>query len=226
MPLRLPMLTVLWCAMAVFLLGQYLRGSSTPQAMFVVMCVFLIGAIVKILAVDLASWKFSESWIYNLEYSYLDAGMRLLDFGVVLAFLFSVWGLFIGRSAERNLAPAFGYSGLLMLFLYATLELNTFLHWKLPGFQSGGLSILWGIFAIAFITGGIWRNVTLLRYLGLILFAVVAGKIFLWDLRQMVMIYRVIAFLLIGIFLLLGSFAYIRCSRKFTKNTGAPEAQS
>ncbi len=37
------------------------------------------------------------------------------------------------------------------------------------------------------------------------------------DLQDMAMIYRVVAFLVVGIILLLGSFAYIYSDKKFTR---------
>jgi len=57
---------------------------------------------------------------------------------------------------------------------------------------------------------GIKKNITPIRFIGLILFVIVAGKVFLLDLADMDIIYRVIAFMVLGITLLLGAFAYIR----------------
>ena len=70
-------------------------------------------------------------------------------------------------------------------------------------------------FAAAFIAGGIWKQVRPLRLIGLILFAIIVGKVFLVDLAHMPVIYRAIAFLVVGILLLLGSFAYLFASRQF-----------
>jgi uncharacterized membrane protein len=226
-PLRLPILTVLWCGMAAYFLWKFLSDETGSPVMFVAMCAFIMIGLLKVFAVDLHSWHFCEAGYFDMEYASLYVGMRFLDFGILLALLFTVWWMFLARpgARERNLAPVFGYGGLLLLFLYTSMELNSLLHWKLIQFQTGGISILWALFAIAFITGGIWKNITPLRYIGLILFCIVVAKVFLVDLKQMEMIYRVIAFIVVGIFLLLGSFAYIRSSRKFTRNQPSAEEQ-
>ena len=166
------------------------------------------------------AWKLRQSCIYGIEYSLLYAGIRFIDYGAVLLVLFGIRAILVQRGRERVPAAAFGYSGLAVLFLYATLETNSLLYWRLREFQGGGITILWSVFAIAFIAAGIRRTVRPLRYLGLILFAVVVGKVFLVDLKDMEMIYRVIAFLVVGVILLMGSFAYIYSDRKFIREEG------
>jgi uncharacterized membrane protein len=99
--------------------------------------------------------------------------------------------------------------------VYATLELNSLLHWGMPDFKNGGVTALWAVFAIAFTGSGIWRNIRPLRYAGLVLFAIVAFKVFLHDLQHMPMIFRAIAFLVVGVALLLGSFGYLFANKKF-----------
>jgi len=212
-PFRLPVLTLLWCAMVGFFLWRYITEELPPKVMFIAMCVFLFGATWKLLAIDLLSWGVCDRFYYNVEYGFFDATMRFMDFGMVIAILVLAWQN--ATRQERLPSSVFGYGALLVFFIYATLELNSLLHWKLPGFRSGGISVLWALFAIAFIAGGIWKKITALRYVGLILFAVVVGKIFLVDLSKLDVIYRVIAFMAVGVFLLLGSFAYIRSSRMF-----------
>lgn len=223
-PLRMPVLTMLWCAMVVYFLWTALRAGGSGS--ITVMSVFLVLTLLKLFLFDLRSWQFSGNGIYDMEYHALHAGMRLLDFGLVLAVLFGVWALFSRATERRKLAPVFGYTGLALLFVYATLELNTFLYWRLPDFQAGGISILWALFAISFIAGGIWRNIRPLRYAGLILFAVVIGKVFLTDLQHLKVIYRVVAFLFVGVFMLLGSFGYMFASGKFTRDTTSGDEKS
>ena len=215
-PLRLPILTALCCAMGAYFLWRFLGTAGAGKAMLIALCAFICLAVFKIFTLDLHAWDFRDGLYYGVAYTGLSAGMRLLDFGVVLALVFVAWALFAGSVGEqRRLAPAFGYGGLLLLFIYASLELNSLLHWKLRDFQSGGISVLWALFAIAYIVGGIMWNVRPLRYVGLILFAVILGKVFLYDLRDMEIVYRVIAFMAVGIALLLGSFAYMRANQKF-----------
>jgi len=214
-PVRLPVLTGLWCMAAVYFLWQYTRGPVRALTI-VALWVFTVGAMAKLFVIDVPSWRLSAECIYNTEYAWLAAGMRLLDYGAVLVLLGLAWQLLIGVERKRSGALC-GYVGLLLLFIYASLELNSFLFWRLPDFRAGGLSILWAAFAIAFISGGIWRSVAGLRYMGLLLFTVVAIKVFFRDLSEMEIIYRVLAFFGVGLALLLGSFAYVHSGRKFLR---------
>ncbi|MDP6524737.1 MAG: DUF2339 domain-containing protein [Kiritimatiellia bacterium] len=232
-PLRLPVLSVLWCGMAAWLLWRFVDGKCADTGLFAVGSIFLIVALIKLISFDLAAWGFCGRFIYQMEYSLAYAGARLLDYGVIMALLFTVWWWLsssadfkeLNPSSSRKVTLLFGYSGLVLFFMYATLELNSLLYWCLTDFQEGGVSILWAIFAICFICAGIWKGVRALRYIGLVLFCIVVGKVFLVDLSDMEMIYRVIAFMVVGVALMLGAFAYIHSSRKFESGTESSEGQ-
>lgn len=213
---RLSMLTVFWCFTSLYFLWRYESGGRRNRSALIATCIVLFAALLKVLSVDLASWSLSESLVYDMPYVFAPAAIRFVDFASPILVFSLVFARL--RSGPKSVLPAsvFGYAGLFMLFLYSTLELNSLLHWKLPDFQAGGLSVLWAVFAIGFVAGGIWRNVTALRYVGLLLFAVVFGKVILIDLADMDLIYRVVAFLAVGVILLLGSFAYIFAGKKFT----------
>ena len=215
-PLRLPVLTLLWCFLAAFLFRHANReeGLST---IFWIMCGVIFVTIAKIFSIDLHSWQFSSDMVYLADYTPLFGLMRLLDFGVVMVLLFAIWAMMSRRKTVRSTAAMFGYAGLFLLFIYTSFELNSFLYWKSRDFQDGGITILWAAFAVAYIAGGIWKSVSLLRYAGLGLVAVVIGKVFLYDLREMEIIVRVVAFIAVGVILLLGSFAYIYSNKKFLK---------
>jgi uncharacterized membrane protein len=118
----------------------------------------------------------------------------------------------------------FGCCSLGMFFLYATLELNSFLHTYVEGMRAGGISILWSLFALALILRGIARNVRPLRYVGLGLFAVVAWKVFFNDLARLDQFYRIVAFIILGLLVLAGSFVYLKYKDQFAvKTTGEAE---
>ena len=126
---------------------------------------------------------------------------------IVGAFAFSFF-VFGGKS--RDTSKFFGVLSLAMLFIYLSLELNTFLNFKAPLFRTGGISILWGLFGLSFVLGGIIKNMKALRYAGLILFTVVVLKVFLSDLSNLSQLYRIIAFLGLGLVVLAGAFIYVR----------------
>jgi uncharacterized membrane protein len=119
------------------------------------------------------------------------------------------------------LPAVFGYTAIILLWLYLTLECNSLLHWKLREFQNGGLSVLWTVFAFCMLAGGIWQGIRALRLAGLVLFTVVVAKVLFVDLADMPTVYRVIALMVIGVLLLLGSFAYLRSSKRFIKGESA-----
>jgi len=102
-----------------------------------------------------------------------------------------------------------------LLFVFLTLELNTFLAHYVPGLRAGGVSILWSIFALGLIGTGIWKDARAMRYVGLALFAVVSWKILFLDLSRLEQLYRIIAFILLGILVLSGSFVYLKYRSTF-----------
>jgi uncharacterized membrane protein len=219
--LRLPALTMLWLAMCFLLVWEY-RKTSGP-VIRVLLCVFIAGLLLKLLLFDLRSWDAGLSLMYGDVYRFRDAGFRLLDFGMVLVFFAAAFQLLAGQqtaSMRRDLA----ITGLALMFLVTTLELNSFLYHFVPGLRSGGISILWTIYALALVLVGIRRNIKPLRLTGLILFTVVAGKVFFFDLASLDQIYRVVAFILLGILVLSGSFIYLKYRSVFATEDEAGQA--
>jgi len=213
-PARLPALTALWVAAGAALLFLHLVFTSRIALYFLVM--FAAGMLIKLFTVDVFSWGFRPHYyMYGHAYSFLDAGMRLLDFAMVLAFFGSVFRVFSRRGAEIKLKLLFGYSGLALLFVYSSLEINSFLHHYLPGLQSGGITIHWSLFAIALLLVGTMKDVKALRYTGLVLFTVVAWKIFMVDLDNLDPVFRIVAFIILGVLLLSASFIYLKFKNTF-----------
>lgn len=213
-PMRLPVLTLLWLAACLYLLHEYLADRNKVLGGLLV--AFVGALLVKLFVFDLPSWALTpETLLYGGAYSFRDASFRLLDFGVIIAFLVLAYRLIAGKGAGKDLAAGFGVVGLTLLFVYATLEVNTFLGVYVPGLRSGGISILWSLFALGFILAGILKDIRALRYAGLLLFAVVAGKVFFVDLARLEQIYRIVAFVLLGILVLCGSLLYLKFETRF-----------
>ncbi len=74
--------------------------------------------------------------------------------------------------------------------------------------QKLGFSVLWGVYALGLIMWGIWRKRRVLRVLGITLFAVTLGKLFLFDLGDIPTLGKIIAFVGLGVLLLVISFLY------------------
>jgi uncharacterized membrane protein len=217
-PAKLPLMTLLWLAMAGLLLYEVVvRGS---RALMVVMGIFVAALLAKLVIFDLPSWALDQrTMIYHGTYSFRDAGLRLLDFGAVAGFFAAAYALMISRTNVRNAGVAFGFAGLATLFVYLTLEVNSFLFTYLDGMRAGGVSILWSLFALTLLIRGIVKNARALRYIGLALFAIVAWKVFFVDLEKLDQLYRIIAFVLLGILVLCGSFVYLRFRESFSTET-------
>ncbi|MCA9105091.1 MAG: DUF2339 domain-containing protein [Planctomycetales bacterium] len=165
--------------------------------------------ILKVAVVDVLSWRIVAPGIYQGNYEVSLAAIRLVDFGAAIAFLLLGSRWLVGKSQLVDLRLGFLLSGLGLLFLWTSLELNSFLYQFIPGLRSGGISILWSLFALSFISWGIHRNFASYRYTGLGLMGVVTVKIFLLDLSQLDQIYRIAAFIVLGVVGLFGSFVYL-----------------
>ena len=148
--------------------------------------------------------------------SVMDTGIRLLDFGAIIAFFLLASYLLRGDTSTHKISRILDATALVSLFLFLTLELNTCLHRYVPGLRAGGISALWSLFALSLVLAGIRKQLSPLRWIGLALFTIVTWKIFFVDLNQLNQIYRIIAFILLGVLILSGSFVYLRHRESFT----------
>ena len=206
-PCQMPLLTLIWIASIALAAFAF---SKTSKKLFLALSVLLcFGLLFKVFIFDMIFWQLSIDHFWFPVTSFPEESlMRGLDFLMIVgAFAFSFF-VFGGKS--RDTSKFFGVLSLAMLFIYLSLELNTFLNFKAPLFRTGGISILWGLFGLSFVLGGIIKNMKALRYAGLILFTVVVLKVFLSDLSNLSQLYRIIAFLGLGLVVLAGAFIYVR----------------
>ncbi len=220
-PLRLPVLSLVWIVLCGFLLYEYLARPS--RFVLSALVVFAAALVVKLFVFDLPSWQVDQMRIYGGDYSFLDAAMRLVDFGAIIAFLYFGFRLLAGDVRARQAGQALGCAALALLFLFLSLEVNTFLGYYVKGLQAGGISILWSLFALGLLLAGIWKDIRSLRYVALGLFAVVAWKVFFSDLARLEQIYRIVAFAVLGILVLSGSFIYLKYRHTFATKAISPE---
>lgn len=81
--------------------------------------------------------------------------------------------------------------------------------------QAFMISASWAIFALVLIICGLRFQNKLLRWHGIILFALTIGKIILIDLNNVDPIYRILSFIALGVLLLVTSFVYTKNKEKF-----------
>jgi len=224
-PLRLPVLSVLWIVLCGLLIYEYLARPS--QLVLSALVVFVAALAVKLFVFDLPYWHVEGMKLYAGDYSFLDAAMRLIDFGAIIAFLYCGFRLLVGDVRAKQAGQVLGCGALALLFVFLSLEVNTFLDYYVPGLRAGGVSILWSLFAVGLLLAGIWKNVRALRYVALGLFAMVAWKVFFSDLARLDQIYRIVAFAVLGLLVLSGSFIYLKYRHTFaTQSASAEETRS
>ncbi len=114
----------------------------------------------------------------------------------------------ISNSLET--AKIFGTLGLLYLWGWLTLEASLCMTEYLPSMRQGAVSIVWSLFALTLLSIGIRWNWKPIRTAAHLLFALTVGKIFLVDISHLETIYRISAFILLGILLLIGGTLYLR----------------
>ena len=225
-PLRLPILTLLWLSVCLILILEFARTANRVVLGF--LGLFVTAVLVKLIVADLRDWSATSRFLYDGPYVFYDAGFRLLDFGAIIVFFaFATRLLMRQATADRALArdagTVMGFAGIGMLFLYSTLELNSFLKHYVENLRSGGISILWTLFALAFLVRGISRDIKPMRYAGLTLFAIVTWKVFFVDLARLDQLYRIVAFMIRGVLVLCGSFLYLRSRKMFETKADEPE---
>lgn len=214
---QLPALTILWVAMCGLLLWEFRRCEN--DTVLVVFGLFVAGLVAKLMVFDIPFWQLSDRFWYDGPYSFLAGGFRLIDFGAAIAFFAWAGSLFGRTRTAAQHQSGFGVLAVGTGFVFSTLELNSFLHTYQEGLRFGGISILWSLFALAFVLFGIRRNIRWLRYVGLALFAIVAGKVFLVDLARLDQIYRIVAFIVLGVLVLSGSFLYLQYRQTFATDS-------
>ena len=147
----------------------------------------------------------------------VDCGFRLAAFLIFCAGLALIAKQLRLRSEEpHSLAGFFAAAGGLLWFAYSSAELSRGLSLYVPGFSAGGLTVLWAIYALLLLICGIRFRRKAMRYCGLCLFAVVALKALLLDMARLPSLYRVLAFLAIGLLFFIGAFAYMRVEQLFS----------
>ncbi len=213
--LQMPVLTMIWVAMCLFLVVELSRKPS--EFLRTTLYLFIAGTVIKLFVFDLTSWDLAGFLIYRSEH-YLPAEglMRLLDFGMIIGLLVFACRVLSKGSGEVDLRKQMAWLATGLLFVFTSLELNTFLDHFIPELRSGGISILWSIFALSLLLVGIQRSQRPTRYTGLVLFTIVAFKVFFNDLASLDQIYRIVAFILLGILVMCGSFLYLKHKQSFS----------
>lgn len=213
-PLEFSALWVMSGWMILFLILLALANHLQSAVVYIGSLLCAVIAIYRVLIRDLIMHRLflKEAYVSAIE-------NRMMEIGVLIAGLFlAVWLLQYSRRKYPDLFPQLNAAvcmivscvGLGFLFLYSSGELWWCLQELLPGFRNGGLSLWWGVWALLLLLYGILRRNPVCRTLALVLFGICTFKIFLIDLASLHALYKVAAFLVLGLFLLTGSVFYTR----------------
>ncbi len=209
--------TLAWVVQAVAM--YYLsRRTDSDFLRFLALLLYALAGI-RFLTVDLEPNFLRQSlWAEN-------AISRFLSLG---AFVGGGWGFaaFFRRrageeetdsaaTARRTLLTIFAGIGVVGTLVYLTVELYWLLKYNVPAALAGGISALWGVYALLALFAGMVVRLSALRRFALGLFALTAVKVMVLDLAGVNSIYRVLALVIIGLALLGGAFLYIRFKDRF-----------
>jgi len=157
---------------------------------------------------------------YQIGFGYVL--VRYLLFGLVA---FGVYTLFRYIKQEfmnplnKNLKFLSEFVFYVLILCFLSNELITWLDLAgNKGVFKLGLSILWGIYALALIYLGIYKRRKYLRIGAIILFAVTLLKLFFYDISHLNTISRTIVFISLGVLLLIISFLYNKFKDKISED--------
>jgi uncharacterized membrane protein len=156
------------------------------------------------------------AWTCRLSDGYwLHSSLRFGGFLPFAAGLAVVAVMLKRRHDDDQAGTLFGIAAGALWFAYSSAELHRALHLYLPGFATGGLSVLWALYALALLAAGIRFQLRPLRITGLALFGAVMIKALLIDLKELPALYRILTFLAMGLLMFIGAFAYMRMEQLF-----------
>ncbi len=144
------------------------------------------------------------------------AGLRALTYGALPATLLAAWRLTRPSPAAAKVLGLV----LVQVWLYLTLETDVIARVYAPEFQHSAVTVVWTLFAFALLFAGIRLRGKWLRWCGLGLFALAVGKLLVIDLAGLDTLYRIVAFISVGILLVLGSFVYLKYKALFEPEVG------
>ncbi|MEI6515011.1 MAG: DUF2339 domain-containing protein [bacterium] len=216
--LSVPAMTLAWFALGLFLLAVARQDGAVWIAR--ALGLLAIGLVIKLLAIDMGGWGLNQNlWCYGVDYLPGLALIRFVDFGLCIGLFALIFSQTRGSEPGRRVGLAVGIAALVLLFIYLSLEMNTALSRFVPGLRAGGITLLWAAYALALLLFGLGRSIRGLRYAGLLGFVVVVLKIFFSDLAHLDALYKIVAFIVLGVMLLGAALVYLKYRKRFQSPT-------
>ena len=168
-------------------------------------------ACLRWLSPDVQETVVSESVLVNTR---AVSGLLLVALLYVLAVLHARQREDSGWGAPERAVMILGASALTIAVM--TTEIRA--YWAVEALRGEAtvvareamMSAAWALYAAVAIAVGIRRRYAPIRYFSIALFAITVAKVFIVDLATLAGIYRIVAFLIVGVVLLFASFLYQR----------------
>lgn len=223
-PMEMTLLSFVWFGAIIGALVLYARTKVSA---------WLAPAILLFILLPFKMLLFDTEYLYsadifrltfNYHFTRHELLLNSLNFtGLILTSMFALKLFSQDREKFVFIRKLIITEALIMLFAYLTAETSTCLSYFVPGLNAGGISVLWGIYALGLIICGIVRRIRAVRYAGLALFFLTSVKIFFVDLASLTPLWRIISFITLGLIILLAAFAYVRFQDMFSEKANDKE---
>ncbi len=139
-----------------------------------------------------------------------------------------------GTPARALIAPSFGAMAIIFVFVWANLMVFDFFATgpnltipteRMPA-RDLTTSIVWALYAVALLAGGLLRHSKGLRYASLVLLLLTCLKVFLYDLGNLEDLYRVASLVGLALTLIVISLVYKRFVFRDEPETAAPATEA
>ena len=143
------------------------------------------------------------------QIGFMNIGIRYISFAFVIIAFISIYQYIRRDYTPKEFKTVFDIILLTSVLWIASSELINLMDLaKSTQPYKLGLSILWGTYSLFLIAFGIWRKNKPLRIGAIILFGFTLVKLFLYDISHLDTISKTVAFVALGILLLIISFLY------------------
>jgi len=196
-----------------FILAMLVRPVC-PKSLLCSLCAILLSTAGTVYTAFITPWLYHRNFLLFANTGFL--------FSILFAGTLFLCAWLLSRRKDKTmetdiLAYAYATGGIILLWILLSNQI--YFYWKFKNQYIGPIdywnlkahmymSVLWACYGAVLMVIGFWKNLSALRYLALALFALLVGKIFLYDLSTLKTQYRIAAFLVTGLILVAVSYLY------------------
>jgi uncharacterized membrane protein len=201
--------SLLFISLVILANGKWIKNKLLTHASlalsFVAVFLFLTQGLYDLS--ELREAYLQESEYYNRGLFYIIIRYISLPFLALTLYMMS------RALKEAKIAPIFTTAYRILLHISIIWVLSSeLIHWldiaSAKDSYKLGLSILWGVYSLAIIGYGIFKNKSYFRIGGIALFTITLVKLFFYDIAHLSTISKTIVFVSLGVLLLIISFLY------------------